>query len=445
MTKKTLIFCVLFNIAIIFLLTSCCNDFRKISTCNGLSNISEKYCFNGSISEEVLRNYLSRAITQGDLCHSVDDAQFYEDIRMLRNIGAKFIGRAAFIWTPLKDNDEHYKIVRKRAKQAHQIDPEFLLQCCLFEAVFHSSNELTDFGVDTVKIPRYVFEEFNIDYEDRNFDYNKMLYDENKLEDSDYLFHDHWVKGGSVPDMASIETQMYFFYQAVEYIDAGFESIHLGQIMLMNDNDPDNAITFSLLNRIRRYAQKNARRNFVMFDAHVPAGFGVSEEPHGIVDENGVLMFDFHSFPTRAKEICGQPFHTILEVGHYDAIYNNSMGGITPSGWKCDSLPYLVELDNSGAANPGICGGKEWWWPWGRDEISWFAHCDTQYRNRWLRYAHSWVRKTDPQGYLQMPGSTTIASDPIGDIYVYKTNMQSEDCPNGFGQEETIKQIWAEK
>jgi hypothetical protein len=401
------------------------------------------YSFSESISEEVLNNYLSRAITQGDFCQTANDVTFNENLRMLKNIGAKYIGRAAFVWTPLIPDEEHFKLVEKRSKQAHASDPEFLLQCCLFEAVFHSSNELTKYGVDQIPIPEYVFREFNLPVEKRNFDYYAMLYEADKMTDKDYLYHDHWVKVGSVPDLADIETQMYFFYRATRYINAGFEGIHFGQIQLMNDNDPQNIILYELVDRIRSYAKENARRGYVLFDAHVPSAHG-SDEPHGIIDDEGNLLFDFHSFPTRTKEICGKPYETKLVVGHYDAIYKNSMGGITPSGWVCESLPYLVELDNSGASNPGVCGGEEWWWPWGRDEISWFAHCSEEYRNYWLRYAHEWIRETDPVGHLQMPGSTTIAADPIDDIYKYRANMKSAACPTGFGQEETIKKIWSE-
>ncbi len=414
----------------------------SIVSCTEEKNTPE-YSFNGSISEEVLHNYLSRAITQGELCQTASDEDFYENVRMLKNIGAKFIGRAGFVWTPLMPDEEHFKLIEKRASQAHEADPEFMLQCCLFEAVFHSNNELTDYGLDQIPVPAYVFKEFNLPVENRNFDYDAMLYKVDKLTDKDYLYHDHWVKGASVPDLASVETQMYFFYRATRYIDAGFESIHFGQIQLMNDNDPENKILFELVDRIRDYAKENARRNYVLFDAHVPFAHG-SDKPHGIIDEDGYLLFDFHSFPTRAKEICGKPYETELEIGHYDAIYKNSMGGITPSGWECESLPYLVELDNSGASNPGVCGGEEWWWPWGRDEISWFAHCSEEYRNYWLEYAHDWIRKTDPVGHLQVPGFTTIAADPVGDIYRYRANMKSEACPTGFGQEETIKKIWSE-
>ncbi len=53
------------------------------------------------------------------------------------------------------------------------------------------------------------------------------------------------------------------------------------------------------------------------------------------------------------------------------------------------------------------------------------------------------VRRADPNGYLQMPGSRTLA-DPAGGKHWYWANTRSPACPDGFNQEETIKAIWAE-
>jgi len=59
----------------------------------------------------------------------------------------------------------------------------------------------------------------------------------------------------------------------------------------------------------------------------------------------------------------------------------------------------------------------------------------------------NWLEENDPNGFLQMPGSTTIQSDPIiaenGDtIWWYRVNTPSATFPHAFGQEETIKEIW---
>ena len=54
------------------------------------------YQFDGKIGRDVLENYLSRSITMLDLLTghgNVDD-----NIRMLKNIGAKFAGRTIYLW-----------------------------------------------------------------------------------------------------------------------------------------------------------------------------------------------------------------------------------------------------------------------------------------------------------------------------------------------------------
>lgn len=81
-------------------------------------------------------------------------------------------------------------------------------------------------------------------------------------------------------------------------------------------------------------------------------------------------------------------------------------------------------------------------WIWGYDEITWFAHQSKEYRARWLRYAWDWVRRTDPNGYLQMPGSRTLVS-PLDGKRWYYANAPSPAVPEGYGDEEAIRAIWA--
>ncbi|MBE7503090.1 MAG: hypothetical protein HS113_22970 [Verrucomicrobiales bacterium] len=53
-----------------------------------------------------------------------------------------------------------------------------------------------------------------------------------------------------------------------------------------------------------------------------------------------------------------------------------------------------------------------------------------------------WVRRTDPNGYLQMPGSRTLASPTNGKRWYY-ANRPSAAVPDGFGDEDAIRSIWA--
>ena len=118
---------------------------------------------------------------------------------------------------------------------------------------------------------------------------------------------------------------------------------------------------------------------------------------------------------------------------------HRSNGGLTPSGWRCEHMPYLVEIDNWGVSRqPGEAkaGGI---WIWGYDEITWFAHQSKEYRAKWLQYAWDWLRDTDTNAHLQMPGSRTATSS---DTRWYFANNQSDTVPNGSGDEAAIRAVW---
>jgi hypothetical protein len=66
---------------------------------------------------------------------------------------------------------------------------------------------------------------------------------------------------------------------------------------------------------------------------------------------------------------------------------------------------------------------------------------DKAYRSRWLRYAWDWVRRNDPDGHLEMPGSRTVTS-PLDRRRWYHANNASAAVPDGLGDEETVRAIW---
>ncbi len=120
-----------------------------------------------------------------------------------------------------------------------------------------------------------------------------------------------------------------------------------------------------------------------------------------------------------------------------------SRGGITPSGWSCEHLPYLVEFDNFGRSNPGKPSKPPFIWGW--DEITWFALLPEAERNDWLRYAWNWVKQTDPNGHLQMPGSRVMTPGKPDAPRWYWANAGSDACPQGFNTEAAIKELWGTK
>lgn len=373
------------------------------------------YDFQRTMSREVLGNYLSRSISMEGLLNGRGD--FSDNLRMLGTIGAKYIGRSICLWGGEANLLQNFARAKQQLPMVHATDPGMILEACIFEIVTTE--------VEQIPVPPWAFAALGLPVEKRNFQYEAILYPKAQRTRS-------WGSGAGIPDVSQIETQLWFYFLAVSYIDLGFEGIHWGQMEIMNHNDPDLAHYAHVFALVRAYAEKHARRGMVLCNAHVPSG--------GLV-RDGQLLLDFHAFPLRIKEVPDHSQQAILEVGFADSIFLRSKGGLTSSGWQCEHLPYLVELDNWGASkNPGQAGqGGNW--VWGYDEITWFAHQSKQYRSEWLEYAWNWVRKTDSNGYLEMPGSRTMLS-PLDHRQWYYANVPSSAVPEGLGDEEAIRAIW---
>ncbi|MEI6970840.1 MAG: hypothetical protein WCL44_04920, partial [bacterium] len=368
-----------------------------------------EYAFDGKISREVLENYLSRAITMMRHGNTEDNN------RMLLNIGAKFIGRVAGCWGGESSLPQQLEELKTYTRQMHALDPEMILQACIFEII---SRDL-----DKLPVPGWVFDAFGLKPEKRNFSYSAMLYPDGQGKCS-------WSDDASVPDMNQLETRLWFFYAAASYINCGVEGIHFGQVELMDKNDPKHAAWWDLLSHIRSHAAAHARRHLVLCDAHTPSG--------GVVMDDGRLLLDFHAHHMCIEAVPNTPYKGILRKGYATALYGRSRGGITPSGWACESLPYLVEIDNCGTS------GREgqdigYQFIWGYDDICWFAFLPEAERNAWLWYAWQWLKDNDPNGHLQVPGSRCLASKPHGRDW-YHANTRSAAVPDGFDTEEVFKE-----
>lgn len=393
-------------------------------SCQAVKNEKSYQFDENGISKEVLENYLDRSITMvyflmPDYVERSGNYPYYkDDIRMVKETGAKFIGRAIYRWggESLLNNTEFWDKARNIVNEMHAFDPDIIFQACLFEVITED--------VNNVPIPEWVFNDFDLPVEQRNFSYDAMLND-------DGIMVNHWGRS-SVPDISKQETQLWFYFLAGSYINIGCEAFHIGQVELIGMNDPDKNYWASLLTKIRGYASEHARRKWVVIDAHVPKG--------GMLKE-GVSLIDFNSFPLRVKEVPEKPFEGILEVNYSDGIYHKSKGCVTPSGWNCDHLPYLVEFDNFGRSQTPGEATLDSHFIWGWDEISWFSLQEETYRNEWLKYAYDWIKQNDPDGHLQMPGNRMITCPNETNGY-YHANTKSGACPVGYSQEETIKELW---
>lgn len=379
---------------------------------------SSNYHFDRAISREVLENYLSHSITMEGLLNGRGDLD--DNIRMLKSIGAKFIGRSLCLWGGEANLLHNLERAKFQSPKVHEADPEMILQACIFEIVTTQA--------DQVPVPDWAFTALGLPVEKRNFRYADMLYPSGQ-------FKDHWRPGQSVPDVSRPETTLWFYFLGASFIDTGCEAIHFGQVELMNRNDPNLDHYGHVLRLIRSYAAAHARRHMVLCDSHVPSG-GLARD--------GQLLMDFHSFPLRIMEVPDKPQGAILKLGFSDGIYGRSKGGITFSGWKCEHLPYLVEIDNWGVSKQPGQPGAGGIWIWGYDEITWFAHQPQEYRSNWLAYASDWVRHTDPNGHVEMPGSRTMVS-PLDKKRWYYANRPSSTVPDGLGDEDAIKAIWSRR
>ena len=265
------------------------------------SRVRRRLSFRPDDLARVLENYLSRSISMEGLLNG--RGNFDDDVRMLKHTGAKFIGRSLCLWGGEANFLRNIERARQEIPKVHEADPDMILQACVFEIVTTQ--------VEQIPVPDWVFTAFGQPVEKRNFRYADMIYPPRQRHD--------WGRNGSVPDVSRPETQLWFYYQAASYIDAGCEAIHFGQVELMNHNDRDLAHWSQLLALVRAYAADHARRHMVLCDGHVPSG--------GLV-RDGKLLLDFHSFPLRIMEVPDKPQEAILKVGFSDGIYGRSKGGI---------------------------------------------------------------------------------------------------------------------
>lgn len=387
------------------------------------------FTFEGKISKAVLENYLSRSVTAAGL---YDSLTLEDDMRALKRIGTKFLGRASGIWYMTEDEEEHFEKSRRLADMVHEMDPEIILQACVFEIVVERAEE--------VEIPLYVLEAFGQKRERRNFRLTDMLFPgeppgfRSKRDDP--------RKNGGIPDLSRTEAAMWFYYRATRYIDCGYEALHMGQVHLYTANDPGMVRAAEVFQMIREYASVHARRRKVLMDAHT----------HG-VSIRGKLLFDYHAMPYTRVPLVEEEGQKLVLVRE-----GFSEGGVNPDGWSAESMPLLMEYDNWGGrvVDDPECmarrqlAARDWW---GYDQIAWFANQPEEERNRFLEYTYRWTEIMNVNAFFEVPfrrmlGSAGVemerADNGCREIQnFYQCNQKSQSCPMGFSQEDVICRIWA--
>lgn len=454
---------------------------------------SNPFYFNGSMSEAVLKTYMSRAVSFEGFCAEGtmdNDLLFDESMRMITRTGAKFISRAAiFGWTCTNNDmmEKHFALAEKNAKKAHAIDPELILQGFVSECLYKKL-------ADNTPIPAWVFEAFGDPVEKRNFNWENIVQDNREGKGRDF-----WCKEAGYPDWSKKECQCWYYYCIRSYIDIGLESIHIQEADQESDYEYECEVSSKVLNMARQYAKAKARRGIVLFHNFLSMKKGGSKvgnklifdinggglTPNETVAEGGVL-----------KCILADPFQ---DGGKYwSTWFGRSVGGEHPLGFATDVCPTMLELDNYGGpfGEYGKSNGTDFG-TWGYDDQTWFALQPEWYRNKFLLYLEertaSYNKKTDntpssggrayyivyPMRRLlhpTIPKSPTCIYTPgnmfsreflfalaaipgdtiriktnsnntfeLTTVSYYRANRQSDGCPNGFNQEDTIRQIFLGK
>ena len=436
--------------------------------------------FRGPLPADTLDRYLSRAITmsrlndliwcanQGGTSSQTCGNTYYnptifdEDVQMLPRINARFIGRAAGLWQ--NEWVLKYNYMPSAGEVVSRINAAYgpnrqkpIIQAAIFE--------IATSAINSFEIPNYVLAAFdlppNVPGTIQQFNISQMRYD-SYPDDTNY--QTKWLNNGQevgiVPDMSKIQTQMWFYYLATQYINAGYEAIHFGQIRMMDKVDGSTDVALGghrgwhkMLCEVRKYAATFAVRRMVLCDAHTNEAYydPSPQQPNAIA--NRQLLFDFHSYPLRIQQ---DPTHqtwgsagsgngggALLTASPYNCdppIFTRSKGGLTLFNGYVNSLPYLVEFDHAGAVdNPGFSAGQGCW-PWGWDEISWFGVQRYAYRNQWLKYAYYQTKCLEPygNGHLQMPGVREMTGTPK---HLYRASAGPEEDGH-FNQEAMIKALW---
>src|SRR5580700_12345117 len=84
------------------------------------------YHFDRTISREVLENFLSRSITMEGMFNGKGDLD--DNIRMLTNIGAKYIGRSLCLWGAEANFLPNVQRARDEVPKMLAADPEMILE-----------------------------------------------------------------------------------------------------------------------------------------------------------------------------------------------------------------------------------------------------------------------------------------------------------------------------
>jgi hypothetical protein len=87
------------------------------------------YRFDKAISRSVLENYLSRSITMEGLLNGRGDLS--DNIRMLKQVGAKYVGRSICLWGREAELLQNLNAASKQVPLVRAADSAMILEACI--------------------------------------------------------------------------------------------------------------------------------------------------------------------------------------------------------------------------------------------------------------------------------------------------------------------------
>jgi len=384
------------------------------------------YTFNGDISQQILINYLSKAVewmppvvdgTMDKYVSRVGFDQFYQETA---GVGAKFILSAENTWRNESIYQSDISNLQSTIDQTHIRDPDIIFNVFLAERVNRSY-------VNVIPIPAYVFQAFGLPVQTRNFNYSAMF-------GNNWPYVNEWGMDSSVPDITQAETQMWYYYYATQYINVGFESVWLGQVYLTATYDTGYTATNSLVEKIHEYGKAHARRGVVLVISH----------QLGDVTYQGKQIFDFSFYPTQfmldqsGKMTASLPMAQYVDCDHYPDLckfYQNHPLNQT--------IPLLLMLDNGGPSNDLYVPQLN-----GYDPITYFATRTASERHDFLSRAYNGVMQQTSLARFALP-SSVLATDTTDrklcpdDSGVFQLTQANDYESAPCGDVDTLKSIYS--
>jgi hypothetical protein len=297
------------------------------------------------LTKDKIEAFLSRAVTHFETASFRDfnEAEWLRTRKFLKDTGARFVHGAELSWGRSYPDRTYWDRCRARIADLHAAPG---LDTVIVEGFIA---EHIGPNADSTLIPDWLWNEMEAQGINKtrrrspnDRDGRRYFHYENFFK-ADWPHINRWGSGQSVPDITQAETQLYFRYLLKEYIDAGFESIWFGGLLLVGHADSNHNALNELCEFARQYAARHGRRHAILFTSHCAGRL-----------HDGRELLDYAAFPSRMRYSNRTPSGIEINTAHEDPGVRDLIGILE----NMSDLPVLLEIDNYAcAASPPIGSG----------------------------------------------------------------------------------------